>query len=98
MKVNLDQILKDPDNREIMMDQSTKLTLRFVCTDALIRRIESIDSKNDAAYAVELFECSQNLKDGNFKSEQITLIKNRVANSGTFSPYIIGQTLTLLDG
>jgi len=96
MKKKIDQAIKTITGESIMMDPSREMTFKDIFLTAILKPSDKEKTLNDQ---VSLFKLAEKIRDSSgecdFTSEEITKVKNKVAELG--NPTITGRTSELLE-
>ncbi len=114
MKINLDVVFKDfenedvkkqivkevdgPDGKKVVETKDVPLTLRIVCTDALMSMPKNPDSFT-GDQKVERYELAKRIYEGgtiDLEAEQVALLKRLIGEN--YVPLIVGPAFEMLEG
>ena len=99
MKLDLDAVIKDIDEKPIKKDkdEKTELTLKDVCINSLLAMLET-DKGSDGTKKVSLFSLAMKLQggDGDVTVEEMATIKERIGKM--YMTVIVGRAYALIEG
>ena len=99
MKLDLDAVIKDIDEKPIKKDKDEKIdmTLKDVCINALLAMFDE-EKQDDGTKKVSRFTLAMKLQggDGDVTVEEMATIKERIGNM--YMTVIVGRAYALIEG